>query len=296
MKKNIQKLLPGVQKNFLLKKYTTFRIGGKVQYFFAAKNKKEIIKAVTVAKKLDLPFFILGRGSNLLVSDKGFKGIVINFQFSIFNFQKNKIFAGAGTPLGRLVNVSAEKSLTGLEWAIGIPGTIGGAVYGNAGAFGKSMKDIVSEVEIFDSKTQKIKIFGNKKCKFSYRNSIFKKNPNLIILSVVLKLKKGDKKTIKEKIQEYSKYRIKTQPLNFSSAGSIFKNPPGTSVGYLIEQCGLKGKRIGNVKISEKHANFIINLGKGKAKDVMKLIKLIKKEIKKKFKIELEEEIQFLGF
>jgi len=315
---NIEKLLPGVKKNILLKKYTTFRIGGPAKYFFEAKKKEDLIKAIYVAKKFKLPFFILGGGSNLLVSDKGYNGLVINFQFPISNFQKNKIIVGAGTKLGELVNASAKKGLTELEWAVGIPGTVGGAIWGNAGAFKNSMQNVVKEVEVLDSKTLKIKKFKNKDCKFSYRESIFKKNSNLIILSVISQLKKGNKKQIKEKMQEYSNYRKEKQPLNFPSAGSIFKNQKSKiknkkllkkypelkkfykkgeiSAAWLIEECGLKGKRVGNIKISEKHANFIVNLDGGKAKDVKKLIKIIKNKVKNKFGITLEEEIQFLGF
>ena len=315
------------RKNVSLKNYTTFKIGGRAKYFFTAKTKEDLFCAITAAKKLKLPFFVLGGGSNLLVSDKGYNGLIINFQFPslclqkrrgrrnaflrppkrrgrrnaflrppIFNFQKNKIIVGAGTRLGELVNASAERRLTGLEWAVGIPGTVGGAVFGNAGAFQKSMKDIVKEVEVLDVKDLRFKIYDFKKCKFGYRNSIFKHKKNLIILSVVLKLKKEKKSEIKKKIKEYLNYKKERQPLDYPSAGSIFKNPSGFSAGELIEKCGLKGKRIGGAQISEKHANFIVNLGNARAKDVKKLINLIKKEVKKKFGASLDEEIQYLEF
>jgi len=256
-----------IQKNVLLKNYTTFKIGGKAKYFFVAKTKKDLVEAIKLAKKMKLPFFVLGGGSNILVSDKGFNGLVIKF----------------GQPLSSYIP-------KGLEWAVGIPGTIQGAVCGNAGAFKKSMKDVVKEVEVFDTKTEKVKILKNKDCRFSYRNSIFRKKKNLIILSVKIKSKKSDTK----KIKQYLDYRKKTQPLNLPSAGSVFKNPAGFSAGELIERCNLKGKRVGNIKISEKHANFIVNLGRGKAKDVMKLIKIIKNRVKKKFGVTLEEEIELL--
>jgi UDP-N-acetylmuramate dehydrogenase len=292
----IQKVLPGVEKNVFLKNYTTFRIGGPAKYFYSAKTKKDIIKAILVAKKLNLPFFILTGGSNLLVSDRGFKGLVIRIENRELRIKNHTIYAEAGTPLALVVSKARENNLTGLEWAIGIPGMIGGAIKGNAGAFGKSMADIVKSVEVFDVKTEKVKKLSKKDCKFSYKESIFKKNPNLIILSVELKLKKGNEKKIKEKLKEYLDYRKKTQPLGFFSAGSIFKNPKGFFVGELGEKCGLKGKKIGQAEISEKHANFIVNLGKAKAKDVIELIKLIKRKVKNKFNIELEEEIQYLGF
>ena len=301
----IQKLLPGIQRNVLLKNYTTFRIGGPAKYFFVAKNKKDLIKAISVAKKLKLPFFILGGGSNLLVSDKGFNGILIKIRNTKYEIpacpagrQNTKIMAEAGVMLEELVNVSAKAGLSGLEWAVGIPGTIGGAIRGNAGAFNKSMKDVVKSVEALEVKNEKCKVknFKNRDCKFSYRDSIFKNNKNLIILSVTLQMKRGDKKEIENKIKKNLEQRNKTQPLNFPSGGSIFKNPPGFFAGELVKRCGLKGKKIGNVKISEKHSNFIVNLGNGKAKDVIKLIKLIKQKVKKKFGVTLEEEIQFLGF
>ena len=327
----IKKLLPEIKKNVLLKNYTTFKIGGRAKYFFEAKNKEDLIKAISLAKKFKLPFFILGGGSNLLVSDKGFKGLVIKIQNTKYKIQNTKIMAEVGVMLGELVNVSAKTGLSGLEWAVGIPGTVGGAIHGNAGAFGKSMKNVVKEVEVFDLSNEKIKTFKNKDCQFDYRESIFKKNKNLIILSTKLKLKKEKKSKIERKMREYLNYRKENQHLNLPSAGSVFKNyelrlqpahhPPEKSgpiknyelvkefpelrefnkknlipAAWLIEKCGLKGKKIGGAKISEKHANFIVNLGEAKAEDVKKLINLAKKKVKNKFSITLEEEIQFLGF
>ena len=348
----IDKLLPGIQKNVLLNNYTTFRIGGKSKYFFAAKTKKDLISAIKTAKELKLPFFVLGGGSNLLVRDNTYNGLVIKILFSKFYFLNSKIIAEAGTRLGDLVNASVEKSLTGLEWAAGIPGTVGGAINGNAGAFGKSMKDVVRTVEVLDIKKLKTELplpkeakvkkrtlssssfkeLGNKDCKFDYRDSIFKKNKNLIILSAEIKLKKGNKDKITGKIKKYLEYKKNTQPLNYPSIGSVFKNPKSSSsstelpkevkvrkrmkfscdfaavrigkedkssslsfaAARMIEECGLKGKKIGNAKISEKHANFIVNLGSAQAKDVKKLIKLIKQKVKNKFGVVLKEEIEIL--
>ena len=255
------------RENVKLAEYTTFRIGGPAKYFCAAKNKKDLIEAVFFAKKIKLPFFILGNGSNLLVSDKGYEGLVIK----------------TGRPLSLYIS-------KGLEWAAGIPGTIEGAVRGNAGAFGGEMKDSVKEVETFDAKSQKVKIFQNKDCQFSYRSSIFKKNSNLIILSVKIKSKKSNP----QKIKEYLKYRSIHHPKQ-PSAGSVFKNLKNIRARDLIEEAGLKGRTIGGAQISEQHANFIINLGGAKAKDVLGLIDLAKKEVKNKFGIKLEEEIKLLG-
>jgi len=290
------------QKNVSLKDYTTFKIGGRAKYFCRVSTKEELIEAAKFAKKMKLPIFILGAGSNLLISDKGFSGLVIKIQYSTSNIQYSKILTGAGTSLSRLVNVAASAGLTGLEWAAGIPGTVGGAVYGNAGAFGKSMKDVIKTVTVLkipNPKSQipnkfQIKKYKNKECRFGYRDSIFKKRKDLIIISITLQLKKGKKKEIGNIMKEYLEYKKKTQPLNFPSAGSVFKNPKGFFAAELIEKCKLKGKKIGNAKFSEKHANFIVNLGGAAAQDVKKLINLAKKSVKNKFKVKLEEEIQYL--
>ena len=232
-----------------------------------------------------------------MVSGKRFNGVVVRIENSAFDILNSKITVDAGLPLAKLLNISAKNRLAGLEWGVGIPGTVGGAIYGNAGSFGKSMKDVVKEVEVLDIKNLDFKIYNLKNCKFSYRESAFKKKKNLIIVSAVLGLRKGKKKQIENKIKEYLEYKKQTQPLNFPSAGSIFKNPRGFSSSILttarmIEECGLKGKKAGDAKISEKHANFIINLGGATAKDVKKLINLAKKSVKKKFKVVLEEEVQ----
>ncbi len=316
----IEKLLPGIQKNISLKKFTTFKIGGRTKYFFVAKKKENIIKAVRMAKKINLPSFILGGGSNLLISDKGFKGIIIKIQNSKLKIKNYEICAEAGVQLSLLVNEAIKNNLSGLEWAIGIPGTVGGAIHGNSGLPKESMGKVVGEVEAFDSKDFKIKKIKNKDCRFGYRDSVFKHKNNLIILSAILELEKGNRNKIKKKIKKYLERRKINQPLNFPSAGSVFKNftpyRPDPRVGtgaeprqlknfkktgtvpaaWLIEKCNLKGKKIGNVKISEKHANFIVNLGNGKANDVKKLINLAKNMVKNKFGVVLEEEIQYLGF
>jgi len=283
-----------LQKNVLLKNYTTFLIGGPAQYFLIAKTKEDIISGLKMAREKKWPYFILGGGSNLLISDKGFKGLVVKIQDTKYKIQNTKMIVGAGTPLRVLVNVATRLSLTGLEWAAGIPGTLGGAVLGNAGAFGRSMKDVVEKVEALDDKDLSLSNYNKRKCEFGYRESLFKKRNNLVILSAVLELKKGNKKEIQKKVKQYLAQRKETQALNYLSAGSVFKNPQGKSAGELIEKAGLKGKRIGAAQISEKHANFIINVGNAKAKDVKELISLVEKEVKKKFGVVLEKEIIFL--
>ena len=313
----IKNLLPGVKENVSLKDYTTFKIGGKAKYFFVAKTKNELIKAIKVSKQLNLPFFILGGGSNVLFSDKEFKGLVIKIKNEKLKIKNCVIDTEAGTLLSILVKKAQQHNLSGLEWAVGIPGTIGGAVYGNASAFGKAIGDLVKQVEVLDLKTFKIKKLSKKECQFKYKDSIFKHKKNLLILSVILRLKKGNKEKIKENMKRFLTIRKETQPLNYPSAGCIFKNlgiqnsklkikkelfekfpelrdfiqKGEIPAGYLIDKAGLKGKRIGDAMVSEKHANFIVNLGNAKTKDVQKLIAHIKKKVKKIFGIELKEEI-----
>ena len=291
------------KKNILLKNYTTFRIGGPAKYFFEAKTKENLIKAIQTAKELNLPFFILGGGSNVLFSDKGFNGIVIKIQYPDIKYQiksrvqDSKIYAGAGARLSDLVELSLKNSLTGLEWAAGIPGaTLGGTIHNNAGAFNVFIANIVKTVEVFDTADSKIKNLDVKQCKFGYKQTIFKKQKNLIILSCILQLKKSTKKAVEEQINYVLNYREKNHPMDFFSAGCIFENPSETRAAELIEKCGLKGKKIGDAQISEKHANFIINLGKASSEDVLKLISLVKREVKNKFGVKLKKEIQILDF
>ncbi len=316
-KKLIKNLLPRVKENVFLKDYTTFKIGGKAKYFFVARTRNDFIKAIKASKQLNLPFFILGNGSNVLFSDKRFEGLVIKIKDAKFKIKNCVINAEAGTPLFLLVQKAQQHSLSGLQWAVSIPGTIGGAVYGNASAFGKAIGDLVKQVEVLDLKNFKIKKLSKKECKFKYKDSIFKHKKNLIIISVILRLKKGDKEKIKKEIQKFLRIRKETQPLNYPSAGCIFKNLKSQiskvkikknllrkfpelrdfiqkgeiPAGYLIDKAGLKGKRIGNAMVSPRHANFIVNLGNATAKDVQKLIADIKKKVKKTFGIELKEEI-----
>lgn len=313
----LKKELPGVQKNILLKDYTTYKIGGPAKYFFVAKTKEELITAIKSAKKTKISVLILGGGSNLLVSDKGFTGLVIKLQTTGCELKNNRIFVPAGTRLGKLSLVAAENGFLGFEWAMGIPGTVGGAIFGNAQAFGEKISDMIEEVETLDIKTLKTKVFDKEQCRFSLKNSIFKKNRDIVIISAVFFAKDGDKQKIQEKIKECLDYRKKHHPMSLPSAGSTFVNPEkkitdkkllekfpeleefnkkgAIPAGYLIQKSGMQGKKIGNAQISQVHANFIVNLGGAKAKDVLSLIKLAKQKVKKTFGINLEPEIQFVG-
>jgi len=285
-----------IKENISLAKHTTFKIGGPARYFCIAKSKRDLIEAIKWAKQKKVPFFVLGGGSNVLALDQGYNGLVIKIHNSRFIIHNSNINVEAGTKLKDLVNFSAKNYLTGLEWAAGIPGTVGGAVYGNAQAFDIKMSDIVKSVEVLNVGTLATRTLNKKQCQFSAKNSIFKKNKNLIILSIVLSLKKGNKEKIQKEIKEHLSIRKQRHPLDSPSAGSIFVNKTGTDPSsYLIEKAGLKGTRVGGAKVSEKHAGFIVNTGKAKAKDVLDLIKIIKQKVKSKFGITLKEEIQVIN-
>lgn len=286
------------KKNILLSEHTTFKIGGPAKYFCIVKNVDDIKEAIKMAKKENLPFFILGNGSNILAGDEGYDGIIIQLKITNCEFKKNKIIADAGLLLKNLILKSADANLGGLEWAAGIPGTVGGGIYGNCGAYGHSLSESIIKIKTLNPVDFKIRNYTNKDCKFAYRESIFKKNKE-IILEAEFKLKNGDQKEIKKNIKEILETRKKIPKL--PSAGSVFKNIyslKGEKIpaGYLIEQCGLKGKTVGGAKISESHANFIVNFNNAKSADILALINLCKKEVKKKFVIDLQTEIQLIDF
>jgi len=307
-----------VRENVSLAPFTTFKVGGPAEYFFIAKTKEDLIEAVKAAQKESLPFFVLGGGSNLLVSDEGYKGLVVKLEISDIRCKNNEIYAGAGAELKDVVKCSLDNSLTGLEWASGIPGTVGGAIYGNAGAFGSFIEDVIKNVRALDTNELKTRDFPRESCEFSWKGSVFKDKKNLIILAATLILEKGNKKDIEAKIGENINYRKEKHPLDYPSAGCIFKNVKSQisnsellkefpeieefnkkgyiPAGFLVEKSGLKSKKIGGAQISEKHANFIINTGDAQAKDIMNLIKLVKHEVKDRFGVGLEEEVRYIGF
>ncbi len=319
----IGKILPGTKKNVSLKRYTTFKIGGLAKYFYVAKNKEDITWAIKAAKKLNMQYFILGEGSNMLVSDRGFNGLIIkleNCNLKIPVFRRSgkvcKVYAEAGVPFATLVRETGKRGLSGLEWAGGLPGTLGGAIRGNAGAFGGETKDRIIYVEALDNNL-KLKKLPKSKCDFGYRSSIFKKR-GWIVLSAAMRLEKGDRKKIEAMARDRIRYRKEKGPLAWPSAGSIFKNCtlpaapaktrekfknviksdpfPVIPAAAILADAGLKGFRIGGAMVSPKHPNFIINIGGAKAEDVLKLTNFIKKKIKSKYGISLEMEIQPLGF
>ena len=314
MPEQILSLLPGVQKNVPLAPYTTFKIGGKARYFFVAKTTQDILKAMGVARELRVPFFVLGEGSNVLVSDKGFNGLVVRILNTEYQILHTKLYSEAGVSFPAIVLAAGKRGLAGLEWAGGLPGTVGGAVRGNAGAFGGEVKDSLISVECVDEKGN-VRKLSNKECKFSYRSSLFKQK-KWIVLSAVFQLKSGNKKSIEQIAKDHIQYRKERHPLEFPNAGSIFKNCdlkliplklqdfvkpavkvdpfPVVPTAFLIHQAGLKGLKQGGAQVSEKHPNYMVNLGGARAKDVCLLIKKVKQRIKSKFSVDLEEEIEFV--
>ena len=321
---NLKNNFPRIEKDILLKDYSTFRIGGPAKYFLRTSDKKELKKIVEIATQEKIKFLVIGGGSNILFSDKGFDGLVVvyrseNLKKENFNIEKKDkgenvtVKVDASIPLFFLI--SELKNLSGLEWGVGIPGTLGGAINGNAGASGESISDSIQSVDIIDVSSGSIveRKMKKKECLFAYRTSIFKNNSDLLIVSAELNLMKDDEEEIKKRIADNLNKRKVKQPKGFS-AGSVFKNYYGkleesvlkeypqlkifsekeiVPTGLLIELCGLKGKQIGDAKISDEHANFIINLKNATADDVMSLINLIKKSVKEKFLVDLIEEIKF---
>jgi UDP-N-acetylmuramate dehydrogenase len=306
-----------IQENILLASYTTIKIGGPAKFFVEAESEDDIIEALNYAKEKNLSVFILGGGSNVLFSDQGFDGMVIRIMNYELGIRNANIECGAGVPLSKIVSESVKAGLTGLEWAAGIPGTIGGAVVGNAGAFGGEMSELVENVRVLDKSKPQASNYKLHECRFAYRDSIFKQNPNLIVLSCKLYLKEGDSKKSQQTVVDIMQQRKALQSYDYPSSGSFFKNAITTKekliadfksdtgkeakdgiipAGYLIDRLGLRGKKIGGVMISEMHGNFLMNTGNGKAEDVIILASLIKQKVRNHFGIQLKEEVQLVGF
>ena len=271
--------------------HTTFKIGGAADVLVTVRNIDELKATVDACKDCGVPYMILGNGSNLLVSDDGIEGAVIALDgdFKQITVDGTVITAGAGAKLSRLCTVALENGLTGLEFAYGIPGTVGGAMYMNAGAYGGEMKDVALSVTALNADGEIVEVPAAE-LEMGYRTSIFKKN-NSIILFSKYKLNNGDKTAIKAQMDDVMNRRKTKQPLEYPSAGSVFKRPEGAFAGTLIEQCGLKGKTVGGAQVSEKHAGFIINIGGATCDDVMGLVALIQETVKRETGFELEREI-----
>lgn len=275
-------------------KHTSYGIGGPVDAYIVPKDSEELANILKYSNDNKFPVYFIGSGSNLLVSDQGINGIVISPRNSLkkLEFTNNTIIAESGVMLGKLVKESTKRNLSGLESLIGVPGTLGGALVMNAGAFGSEISKYLKYVKVMNMKGQIIK-YNINQIKFSYRFSTLKKDE--FILSASFQLLSETLKIIEEKKQFASMGRKTNQPLKYRSAGSVFKNPENYAAGYLIDQVGLKGKKIGDAQISDHHANFFINHGNAMAKDITSLIKLARKEVFKKFSIQLELEVKTIG-
>ena len=286
-----------ILKNESMSKHTSFKIGGNADILVKANNEKDIKSVLEISNKENIPIYVMGNGSNILVKDNGIRGIVLMICMDIYKIdkQENKaiVTAGAGVKLGGLAQELLKQEITGFEFASGIPGTIGGAIRMNAGAHGKEMKDIVVTTTYIDEYGN-VKTISNKEQEFSYRNSVFSKN-KWIIINTVLEFEYGTKEEIQEKMQEYARYRKEKQPITYPSAGSTFKRGEDFITAKLIDECGLKGYSIGGAKISEIHAGFIINTGNAKAEDVLKLVEYTRKKVYEKFNKTIELEIEVIG-
>ena len=280
-----------------MNKHTSFKIGGMADKFISVTTKEELKEAIQYAKQRDIPIYIFGNGSNILVTDKGIRGLVIKIDIQECNIERYdnycEVTVGSGYKIMSLAQRLSEEELTGFEELSGIPGTIGGAIYMNAGAYGKEFKDITISTTCMDYYGNIIEL-TNEEQEFGYRSSIYNRK-HYIILSTKLKLQYGNKQDIQTKTAEYLKQRKEKQPIECPSAGSTFKRQDGIITAKLIDECGLKGYAIGGAKVSEKHAGFIINENNATAEDVINLIKYVKQKVFEQFGVKIEEEIKIIG-
>lgn len=295
--KSIEKLKIGkVEKNVSLKKYTTYRAGGTAKVIVSPKSIDKLLELLKLLKDNNVEYKILGNGSNLIFNDSVYEPVLIKLNdINNCDINNNVITVGAGYSLISLAMRVSRLGLTGMEFATGIPGTVGGAVYMNAGAYKSDMGYIVTEVKAINENLEIVTLY-NKDLKFKYRSSFFQTHKNYICIEATIKLKYGSKKLIKEVIEDRRQKRISTQPLEYPSAGSVFRNPENDYAWRLINVCGLKGYRIGGAMVSEKHANFIINVGNAKGEDIRNLILYVKDTVKKETGVDLKVEQEFVNW
>lgn len=295
--KNLLNILDkeGIYLNEPMKNHISFKVGGPADFLLKPKTEDEIKRLIEFLKNENIPYIVIGNGSNLLVKDGGIRGVVIKIadNFNNFEIEDTKVVAQSGALLSFMGKAILNKSLTGFEFAAGIPGTLGGAIAMNAGAYGGEMKDIVKSVRLMDSKGNIIEL-SNKEMEFEYRRSLISKS-DYIVLSSIMELKEGNFDEIKGYMKELTKSRVTKQPLNLPSAGSTFKRPKGHFAAKLIEDSGLKGLTLGGARVSEKHSGFVVNIGDAKAKDIIELINVVKSTVYSKFGVMLEEEVKILG-
>lgn len=278
-----------------MSKHISFRVGGPADILVKPSSEDQIKDILTFAKKENIPYLIIGNGSNLLVRDGGIRGIVIKIaeNFNDFSIEGTTVTAQSGAMLSFMGKAIMRNNLTGFEFAAGIPGTLGGAIAMNAGAYGGEMKDIVKSVRLIDSQGNIVEL-SNEEMQFAYRKSILSKE-EYIVLSAVMELKKGNYEEIRDIMKDLTNKRVTKQPLNLPSAGSTFKRPEGYFAAKLIEDCGLKGLTLRGAQVSDKHCGFVVNLGGAQAKDILDLIYVVKSTVYSKFGVMLEEEVKILG-
>ena len=276
-------------------KHTTFRVGGEAQCFVRISSPEQLARLISYFRIVELPYFILGNGSNLLVSDKGYEGVILQIgsKMNHITVEDDHITAGAGALLANVSKQAMESGLTGLEFASGIPGTIGGGIVMNAGAYGGEMKQVVELVRVMSEQGEVMEL-NCATMEFGYRTSAIK-NRHFIVLECVLALKHGSRDVISAKMEELSLKRKEKQPLEFASAGSTFKRPEGYYAGKLIMDAGMRGYRIGGAQVSDKHCGFVINTGKATAADIREVIEEVQERVKERFHVSLEPEVVFLG-
>ncbi len=282
--------------NVFISKYTTYKVGGVASFLVYPKNIEKLVLLIKLINKHNIKFKILGNGSNVLFSDKKYDGVLIKLtEFDDLEIIGNRIRVGAGYSLMKLSRFALKNSLTGLEFASGIPGTVGGAVFMNAGAYKSDMGYVVRSVKVLTPDYRIIQL-ENKELNFHYRTSFFKTHPDYICLEATISLMHGDKAKIEEVIKSRLKRRLESQPLNYPSAGSVFRNPTGMFAGELIEKAGLKGLKKGGAMISDKHANFVVNTGNASSSDIKELIDYAKNKVKENYNVEMLVEQEFVNW
>ncbi|MBQ3125298.1 MAG: UDP-N-acetylmuramate dehydrogenase [Clostridia bacterium] len=295
MTEQFKEISPQLVANEPMSRHTTFKIGGEADMYVSVESVEELCALIRLAKEKDVYYTVIGNGSNLLVSDSGIRGLVIEIGQGLAEYEVkgNTVYAQAGILLKKLASVAASESLSGLEEVSGVPGTLGGGIFMNAGAYGGELKDTVKKVTYVDDSGE-MHTITNEECEFGYRKSIFSGGGKYIV-SAELELKKGDGAEIAGKMADYTKRRREKQPISYPSAGSTFKRPEGNFAGTLIEKAGLKGYTSGGAMVSELHAGFVINNGGATAQDVIDVIEHTKKTVLEKFRVELEPEVRLIG-
>lgn len=278
-----------------MSRHTTFRIGGEAACFIRISSEEQLRKLIPYFENVGVEYFVLGKGSNLLVGDKGYPGVILQISDACqqIEAEENRLQVQAGAALSKVALFAMERGLEGLEFAAGIPGTVGGGVVMNAGAYGGEMKQVVESVRVLSSEGE-ILTLDNDTMEFGYRTSIIR-NRNFTVLSVTFRLREGSREEIRARIEDFQKRRMEKQPLNYPSAGSTFKRPEGYFAGKLIMDAGLRGFQIGDARVSDKHCGFVVNVGKATARDVTDVIEEVQEKVRERFGVSLEREVIYLG-